>query len=36
MEMDATTGLMPESKLKAHEVSVFYGEKQALFDVSLT
>ena len=35
MEMDAATELMPESKLKAHEVSVFYGEKQALFDVSL-
>lgn len=35
MEMDAATELMPESKLKAHEVNVFYGEKQALFDVSL-
>ena len=35
MEMDSTTGLMPESKLEAHKVSVFYDEKQALFDVSL-
>ena len=35
MEMDAATELMPESKLKTHEISVFYGEKQALFDVSL-
>ena len=35
MEMDSTTGLMPGSKLEAHKVSVFYDEKQALFDVSL-
>lgn len=35
MKMDTATELVRESKLKAHEVSVFYGKKQALFDVSL-
>ena len=33
--MNATTDLMPDIKLHAADVSVFYGEKQALFDVSL-
>jgi len=33
--MDATTDLMPKSKLQARDVSVFYGDKQALYDVSL-
>ncbi|MGA1022725.1 MAG: phosphate ABC transporter ATP-binding protein, partial [Candidatus Puniceispirillaceae bacterium] len=33
--MDSTTKPMDASKLKAVDVSVFYGEKQALYDVSL-
>jgi len=33
--MDSTTKPMNASKLKAVDVSVFYGEKQALYDVSL-
>ena len=33
--MDAATDPTVHSKLKAVDVSVFYGEKQALYDVSL-
>ena len=33
--MDTSVEMMPDSKLKAQKVNVFYGEKQALFDVSL-
>ena len=34
--MDTSVEMMPDSKLKAQKVNVFYGEKQALFDVSLS
>ena len=33
--MDSATDPTAHSKLKAVDVSVFYGEKQALYDVSL-
>ena len=33
--MDVATDPTAHSKLKAVDVSVFYGEKQALYDVSL-
>ena len=33
--MDTSVEMMPDSKLKAQRVNVFYAEKQALYDVTL-
>ena len=33
--MDTSVEMMPDSKLKAQKVNVFYAEKQALYDVTL-